>query len=113
MHLELLYCPYGMSNGFSNPFSSDTSSLTSLEKVLKSGGGNVNGSVENGNFVGKKKREVIIRGVLMVTVISAEDLPPADVLGKADPYVVVILKKTESRNKTRVTLNCHALRGFF
>ncbi|KAL9666829.1 hypothetical protein QQ045_001172 [Rhodiola kirilowii] len=101
VHLELLYCPYGMSNGFSNPFASDTSNLTSLEKVLKSGG-SANGTVENGNAVGKKKREVIIRGVLSVTIISAEDLPPADVMGKADPYVVVTLKKTESRNKTRV-----------
>ncbi|CAM9000956.1 unnamed protein product [Rhodiola kirilowii] len=101
VHLELLYCPYGMSNGFSNPFASDTSNLTSLEKVLKSGG-SANGTFENGNAVGKKKREVIIRGVLSVTIISAEDLPPADVMGKADPYVVVTLKKTESRNKTRV-----------
>uniref|UniRef100_A0A7N0TZC8 Uncharacterized protein n=1 Tax=Kalanchoe fedtschenkoi TaxID=63787 RepID=A0A7N0TZC8_KALFE len=101
VHLELLYCPYGMSNGFSNPFSTEFSSMTSLEKVLKSGG-SANGSVENGHAAGKKKREVIIRGVLSVTIISAEDLPPADVMGKADPYAVVIMKKADSRNKTRV-----------
>ncbi|KAL9669598.1 hypothetical protein QQ045_007145 [Rhodiola kirilowii] len=101
VHFELLYCPYGMSNGFSNPFASDTSNLTSLEKVLKSGG-SANRTFENGNAVGKKKWEVIIRGVLSVTIISAEDLPPTDVMGKADPYVVVTWKKTESRNKTRV-----------
>ncbi|KAF6160079.1 hypothetical protein GIB67_025742 [Kingdonia uniflora] len=35
-------------------------------------------------------------------VIFAKDLPPADIMGKASPYVVVQMKKTESRNKSRV-----------
>ncbi|KAL3623966.1 Synaptotagmin-5 [Castilleja foliolosa] len=94
VHLELLYYPNGMENGFTNPFA-QKSSLTSLEKVFKSGG-----EVENDE--GNKKREIIIRGVLSVTVISAEDLAPADLMGKADPYAVITLKKTESKQKTRV-----------
>ncbi|KAI3827411.1 hypothetical protein L1987_01484 [Smallanthus sonchifolius] len=94
VHLELLYCPYGMENGFTNPFTSNFT-MTSLEKVLKSG------DTENGNLV-NKKRTVIIRGVLSVTVISAEDLPPTDLLGKADPFVVLTMKKTGMKNSTRV-----------
>nr|CAD1827317.1 unnamed protein product [Ananas comosus var. bracteatus] len=76
VHLELLYCPFGMQNGFVNPFASKVS-MTSLEKVLKS---EVNGS-EAGDIEGKakqRKRNVILRGVLSVTVISAEDLPAMD-----------------------------------
>ncbi|PON59494.1 Synaptotagmin-like mitochondrial-lipid-binding domain containing protein [Trema orientale] len=100
VHLELLYCPFGMENGIANPFSSDFS-MTSLEKVLKSG---ANGTdiTENEKEITQKKREVIVRGVLSVTVISAEDLPPADLMGKADPYVVITLKKAGTKNKTRV-----------
>lgn len=76
--------------------------MTSLEKVFKSG---VNGieSHENEKAAMQKKREVIIRGVLSVTVISAEDLPAVDLMGKADPYVVLTMKKSDIRNKTRVT----------
>ncbi|XP_022882412.1 synaptotagmin-5-like [Olea europaea var. sylvestris] len=98
VHLELLYIPNGMENGFSNPFAQKFS-MTSLEKVLKSGNKGKE-LVENGGDV--KRREVIVRGVLSVTVILAEDLAPADFMGKADPYVVLIMKKTESKNKTRV-----------
>ncbi|KAE7997685.1 hypothetical protein FH972_002295 [Carpinus fangiana] len=100
VHLELLYCPSGMENGITNPFAPNVS-LTSLEKFLKSG---VNGTEAVGNekAVMQKKREVIIRGVFSVTVISAEDLPAVDLMGKADPYVVLTMKKSETRNKTRV-----------
>lgn len=76
--------------------------MTSLEKVLKSG---VNGTVEaieSERAITQKKREVIVRGVLSVTIISAEDLPVVDLMGKADPYVVLTMKKSETRNKTRV-----------
>lgn len=96
VHLEILYCPYGLENGFINPFSSSFA-MTSLEKVLKDGSG-----VENGDLANNKKRTVIVRGVLSVTVISAEDLPPADLMGKADPFVVLTMKKTGTKNKTRV-----------
>ncbi|KAL3824531.1 hypothetical protein ACJIZ3_020560 [Penstemon smallii] len=100
VHLELLYCPNGMQNGFTNPFA-HKAPMTSLEKVLKSGAeGKV--AVQNGD----KRREVIVRGVLSVTVISAEDLAPADLMGKADPFVLLTLKKTESKNKTRVVNDC-------
>ncbi|XP_008242836.1 PREDICTED: synaptotagmin-5-like [Prunus mume] len=100
VHLELLYCPFGMENGFVNPFTPDFS-MTSLEKVLKSG---MNGTeaTENQKEATQKRKEVIIRGVLSVTIISAEDLPPVDLIGKADPYVVLTLKKSETKNKTRV-----------
>ncbi|XP_062148392.1 synaptotagmin-5-like [Alnus glutinosa] len=100
VHLELLYCPSGMENGFTNPFAPNVS-LTSLEKFLNSG---VNGTEALGNekAVIQKKKEVIVRGVFSVTVISAEELPAVDLMGKADPYVVLTLKKSETRNKTRV-----------
>lgn len=83
-----------MDNGFTNPFTSNFT-MTSLEKVLKSG------DTENGDLA-SKKRMVIVRGVLSVTVISAEDLPPTDLMGKADPFVVLIMKKTGMKNSTRV-----------
>ncbi|XP_068464400.1 synaptotagmin-5-like [Phaseolus vulgaris] len=100
VHLELLYCPYGMENSFTNPFAPNYS-MTSLEKVLKNA---TKGMESNGNenAATPKKKEVIIRGVLSVTVISAEDLPATDFMGKSDPFVVLTLKKAETKNKTRV-----------
>ncbi|PPD86522.1 hypothetical protein GOBAR_DD16550 [Gossypium barbadense] len=100
VHLELLYCPFGMENGFTNPFSPNFS-MTSLEKVIKSGANGID-AIENEKAVTQKKKEVIIRGVLSVTVISAEDLPIVDLMGKADPYVVLTMKKSEAKHKTRV-----------
>uniref|UniRef100_UPI001CB98662 synaptotagmin-5-like n=1 Tax=Erigeron canadensis TaxID=72917 RepID=UPI001CB98662 len=85
VHLELLYCPNGMDNGFKNLF---TSNFTSE-------------NTENGDLSSRKKA-VIIRGVLSITVISAEDLPSRDIKGKADPYVVLTMKKTGMTNSTRV-----------
>lgn len=98
--MELLYCPFGMENGFVNPFTPNFS-MTSLEKVLKSGANGID-ATENEKEATQKRKEVIIRGVLSVTVISAEDLPPADLMGKADPYVILTLKKSGTKNKTRV-----------
>ncbi|KAJ6355133.1 hypothetical protein OIU77_005679 [Salix suchowensis] len=63
----------------------------------------LNGS---GNEITQKRREVIVRGVLSVTVISADDLPMVDLMGKADPFVTVTMKKSEMTNKTRVVNNC-------
>ncbi|XP_038985513.1 synaptotagmin-5-like isoform X2 [Phoenix dactylifera] len=100
VHLELLYCPFGMENEFSNPFASQNFSMTSLEKVLKSG---VNGTeAAEIDRTTLRKKDVIMRGVLSVTVISAEDLPAMDVMGKADPFVVLSMKKLKTKNKTRV-----------
>nr|GEV19422.1 synaptotagmin-5-like isoform X1 [Tanacetum cinerariifolium] len=96
VQLELLYCPYGVGNGFEKPFRSNLT-MTSLERILKNGS-----SAEDGYLTETKKRTVIIRGVLSVTVISAEDLPPADLMGKADPFVLLTMKKSGTRNKTRV-----------
>lgn len=78
--------------------------MTSLEKVLKNGA-EMNEAAENGGEV-NKRRDVIVRGVLSVTLISAEDLAPADIMGKADPYVVLTMKKSETKNKTRVCSLC-------
>ncbi|CAN4103565.1 unnamed protein product [Withania somnifera] len=99
VHLELLYCPYGMKNEFTNPFSNNVS-MTTLERVLKSGSEGKE-AAQNGGEINRRK-DVIVRGVLSVTVISAEDLAPTDLMGKADPYVIVSMKKTETKNKTRV-----------
>uniref|UniRef100_A0ACD5ZQ93 Uncharacterized protein n=1 Tax=Avena sativa TaxID=4498 RepID=A0ACD5ZQ93_AVESA len=98
VHLELLYYPFAKQEGVSNPFASQIQ-LTSLEKVLKT---------ESNGFDVNQRKNVIVRGVLSVTVISAEDIPAMDVMGKADPFVVLYLKKGETKKKTRVvteTLN--------
>jgi hypothetical protein len=83
-----------------NPFSQHFS-MTSLERTLT--------NMENGSggssfdrLSSRKKREIIIRGVLSVTVISGEDLPAMDMNGKSDPYVILSLKKTKTKYKTRV-----------
>ncbi|KAJ3693407.1 hypothetical protein LUZ60_008887 [Juncus effusus] len=94
VHLELLYFPYGAKD-LINPFAHKFS-LTSLEKALKSDSNGADLSVT------EQRKNVIVRGVLSVTVISAEDLPPMDVMGKADPFVVVRLKKQGTKLKTRV-----------
>lgn len=75
--------------------------MTSLEKVLKNG---VNGgeAPEDEKTVTQKRRDVIVRGVLSVTVVSAEGLAGVDLMGRADPYVVLTMKKSGTRNKTRV-----------
>ncbi|KAF7838796.1 synaptotagmin-5-like isoform X2 [Senna tora] len=100
VHLELLYYPSGTENAFTNPFAPNYS-MTSLEKVLK-GSENGTEATENENAIKQMRKEVIVRGVLSVTVISAEDLPPTDLMGKADPYVVLSMKKSEAKSKTRV-----------
>ncbi|KAL4180153.1 hypothetical protein AMTRI_Chr13g123800 [Amborella trichopoda] len=109
VHLELLYIPFGMANGFTNPFAKAMFSMTSLEKAMKSGtDGNENTDLEKKATSLQRKRDVIVRGVLSVTVIGAEDLPQMDLMGKADPYVVLHMKKADIKYKTRVvneTLN--------
>ncbi|XP_039132005.1 synaptotagmin-5-like [Dioscorea cayenensis subsp. rotundata] len=101
VHLELLYCPFGTESEFTNPFANQDLSMTSLEKALKSEASETD--VTDIDKMSKhRKKDAIVRGVLSVTVISAQDLPSMDVLGKADPYVVLSMKKTETKNKTRV-----------
>ncbi|KAJ4878870.1 Synaptotagmin-5 [Raphanus sativus] len=95
VHLELLYVPFGAgNNGIVNPFAS--SSMTSLERVLK------NDTTDEENASSRKRKDVIVRGVLSVTVISAEEIPIQDMMGKADPYVVLSMKKSGAKSKTRV-----------
>ncbi|XP_027356405.1 synaptotagmin-4-like [Abrus precatorius] len=100
VQLELLYCPYGVDNTFKNPFDPDYS-LTTFEKTLKSGAEVAEAEDLTGSS-SRKRSNVIVRGVLSVTVISAEDLPVADLMGKADPFVILMLKKSEKKLKTRV-----------
>ncbi|KAF9662112.1 hypothetical protein SADUNF_Sadunf18G0019400 [Salix dunnii] len=98
VHLELLYCPYGTESSFKNPFNPDFQ-LTTLEKAIKSG---TDGADDLNSGRTSPKKNVIVRGVLAVTVIAAEDLPATDLIGKADPYVVLVMKKSEKKAKTRV-----------
>ncbi|XP_056857126.1 synaptotagmin-5 [Raphanus sativus] len=93
VHLELLYVPFGAGNAV-NPFTA--SSMTSLEKVLK------NDATDEVNASSRKRKDVIVRGVLSVTVISAEEIPIQDLMGKADPFVVLSMKKSGAKSKTRV-----------
>ncbi|KAM0061477.1 putative C2 domain, synaptotagmin-like mitochondrial-lipid-binding domain, C2 domain superfamily [Helianthus debilis subsp. tardiflorus] len=102
VHLELLYCPFGTETGLQNPINPDFR-LTDLEKALKSGISETN--VDPAKLAAQKKKEVIRRGVLSVTVMSAQDLPAVDLMGKSDPYVVLLMKKTEQKLKTRVINN--------
>lgn len=106
VHLELLYCPFGTENQILHPFSSNVP-LTEVERVMKDTTTEEDVSdIERKTC--EKKREVILRGVLSVTVVSAENLPVMDLTGKSDPYVVVTLKKAGTKMKTRVlneTLN--------
>ena len=100
VHLELLYCPFGTENQILNPFSS-TVLLTEVEKALKDTSEDDVSDIERKTT--EKKHEVILRGVLSVTVVSAENLPVMDLIGKSDPYVVVTLKKAGAKMKTRVS----------
>lgn len=63
---------------------------------------NGSGSTSFDRLSSRKKKDIIMRGVLSVTVISGEDLPAMDMNGKSDPYVVISLKKTKTKYKTRV-----------
>ncbi|KAL2548675.1 Synaptotagmin-4 [Forsythia ovata] len=96
VHMELLYCPYGTESAFMNPYDPDFR-LTKLEKAFKHGSDEIDLTDPI-----KSKKDVIVRGVLSVTVISAEDLPSADLLGKSDPFVELTMKKSEQKNTTRV-----------
>ncbi|XP_031101963.1 synaptotagmin-4-like [Ipomoea triloba] len=100
VHLELLYCPYGTESVFMNAFNADFR-LTSLEKALRPGPD----PAEQTKLASQKKSDILFRGVLTVTVISAEELPATDLTGKSDPFVVVTMKKSDQKNKTRVLNN--------
>ncbi|KAG2700190.1 hypothetical protein I3760_07G220900 [Carya illinoinensis] len=104
VHLELLYCPFGMESIFKNPFDPERS-LTYLEKKALKRGADETEVGDLGKTAAQKKSNVIVRGVLSVTVVAAEDLPIVDLMGKADPFVVLIMKKSETKAKTRVLNN--------
>ncbi|XP_012076512.1 synaptotagmin-4 [Jatropha curcas] len=97
VHLELLYCPFGTESNLKNPFNPDFQ-LTTLEKACK--------TEETEEAILKtsasQKKNVIVRGVLSVNVVAAENLPAVDLMGKADPYVVLQMKKSDTKVKTRV-----------
>ena len=46
------------------------------------------------------------RGLLLVTIIDAWDLPPMDADGKADPYVEVSLRPGNKKFTTSIKYNC-------
>ncbi|KAL9269481.1 Synaptotagmin-5-like protein [Drosera capensis] len=100
VHVELLYCPFGTGSQFAKPYDPDLS-LTSLERVMKYEADD-SGAAEIEKKNEQMRREVILRGVLSVTVVSAEGLPALDILGKSDPYVVIMMKKSGAKVKTRV-----------
>ncbi|KAJ0090644.1 hypothetical protein Patl1_12498 [Pistacia atlantica] len=105
VQLELLYCPFGTESSYKNPFSAEYS-MTALEKSFKTPG-TATETVDLQTAI-QKKKEVIVRGVLSIVVLSAENLPKLDLIGKADPFVVITLKKSGAKAKTRVahdTLN--------
>ncbi|CAL5358919.1 unnamed protein product [Camellia sinensis] len=104
VHLELLFCPFGTESGLTNPFNTDFR-LTSLEKALKSGNDGTEAADIAKSSSQRRKDVVIVRGVLSVTVITAENLPAVDLMGKSDPFVVLVLKKSEQKHKTRVVNN--------
>lgn len=99
VHLELIYRQFGVENSFGGPFAggSQPFGMTSLEKVFTDG---MNGQWLSSLSPGKRKD--IIRGVLSVTVKRAENLTSTDLGGKADPYVIVTMKKTDAKKKSRV-----------
>ncbi|KAJ9167717.1 hypothetical protein P3X46_019321 [Hevea brasiliensis] len=99
VHLELLYCPYGTESSLKNPFNPDFQ-LTTLEKAIKAGTRETDDAALK--ISTSQKKNVIVRGVLSVNVVAAENLPAVDLLGKADPYVVLQMKKSDTKVKTRV-----------
>lgn len=101
MHLELLYYPFDMKDETPNPFAQQFS-MTSLERTMTSMENGSGGSSFGNMSSSRKRKEIIMRGVLSVTVISGEDLPAMDMNGKSDPYVVLSLKKSKTKYKTRV-----------
>lgn len=98
MQLELLFCPHGTENALIKAFTRDFR-LTKLEKALKSAPDEKEAT--DPAKTSAKRKDVILRGVLSVTVISAEDLPAVDLNGKSDPFVILIMRKTEQKQKTR------------
>ncbi|KAG5590521.1 hypothetical protein H5410_041035 [Solanum commersonii] len=98
VHLELLFYPFGMDSVFMKGFKPDYA-LTTLEKALRPEAANFSQAIS------EKKGDILFRGVLSVTVISAEDVPVTDLMGKSDPFVVLIMKKSGEKKKTRVLNN--------
>lgn len=74
--------------------------LTSMERALLQG----TGGIDSASLVNSAstKKDFVIRGVLSVTVLSAEDLPSTDLRGKSDPFVVLTMKKSDQKSKSRV-----------
>ncbi|KAL0330586.1 UNVERIFIED_CONTAM: Synaptotagmin-4 [Sesamum angustifolium] len=105
VHVELLYCPLSTDSIFSSTFDPDFR-LTSLEKALKQVTEDVGDSTSTTTPPAKppsytKKDILYFRGVLSVTIMSAENLPATDLMGKSDPFVVLTMRKSEHKCKTR------------
>lgn len=110
MHLELLYYPLNTESEFFTHFDPNYR-LTTVEKLFQH---NIDG-VDSAEHVSasEMKKDIIIRGVLSVTVISAENLPATDLMGKSDPFVVLTMKKSKQKDQTRVNLKFSIVSGMF
>ncbi|KAG8656841.1 hypothetical protein MANES_03G013200v8 [Manihot esculenta] len=95
VHLELLYCPYGTKSRSKSAFSPDIE----LDKGIKAGTNEAN---DNAPTISTSQKAVSTRGVLTVIVVAAENLPVVDLMGKADPFVVLKMKKSDKKVKTKV-----------
>ncbi|KAL3646048.1 Synaptotagmin-5 [Castilleja foliolosa] len=101
VHLELIYCPFDAESEILDRFDPHIR-LTTVEKAFTQ-------AIDPTKSASPiRKKDFIVRGVLSVKVISADDLPAKDITGKCDPFVELRMKKSEQNFKTRVlsdTLN--------
>eukprot|EP01018_Ginkgo_biloba_P035165 Gb_35153 [translate_table: standard] len=105
VHIELVYHPFGLKNDVASPFTTGASGniMTSLEKAFSMDmNGHMLSSLDLKLISFSKRKNQIVRGVLSVIVKRAENLTVMDLSGKADPYVVIHMKKTDAKKKTIV-----------
>ncbi|KAJ7535342.1 hypothetical protein O6H91_12G029200 [Diphasiastrum complanatum] len=117
VHLELLYSPFDQrqkvplsTSLFDSITNVDVANSPATEHMAISNGKNHHISEDKPSTTGNKgvskhiiyKQDHFVRGVLSVTVLRAENLIVADYKGKADPYAVLTLKKSDQKKKTKV-----------
>ncbi|KAG6405740.1 hypothetical protein SASPL_133334 [Salvia splendens] len=88
VHLELIYCPFSTENVWTHL----------IPNFCREG----TQTFDSREAAAANKKDIIVRGVLSVTVVSAESVPATDLMVKSGPFVVLTMKKSEHRNKTRV-----------
>lgn len=104
VHLELCYFPFNEDE--ENPIakrSSTSMKLTSLERVLtKKEESKKSPSITSLLSPSSMKEVSIIRGILSITVMRAEDLEASKFDKNSDPYVVLKMKKSGAIMRTKV-----------